>query len=335
MSSVLLAASGTSSPVATVGNVKKTTKVVSVSDLQVTATTESGTIQQSEKSPLLKLQLTNLNPAVGSWFILNVEYGKLKTSLHLELQFPETDKLSLATTGLQITRQIQGGMTVEKCDPINDAFFSMINADQKENRSYSEFCADRIVVRHQINGRQTAKEFVTGFLRDKVWGGEKITSIVKEAFFQDKYAISSKPEASVSATTPPPTQLEKLMSQDQPLPAMIGEKYQGQTLTVKDLGISIEDSPDKLIAGRWYAVDGQPNMYLSVVEPGMVDKTILNSHKKIVGNLDKVESNAISLLFAFRRDKFDTSFMVGTDHPRVDWSERALESSVDKTLAGS
>jgi hypothetical protein len=75
-------------------------------------------------------------------------------------------------------------------------------------------------------------------------------------------------------------------------------------------------------------------MYASVVEAGMVEKSILASHKKIVGALDKVETDAVVLLIAFKKDQFDASFMIGTDHPRVDWSERALETSVDKSKPG-
>lgn len=321
---LLLATSTPSGQVAVEG------KVPPVAKLQPEATTIAVIIPQPDSSPQLTLQLTNLNPKIGAWNLLAIDYGKVKTTLHLELQTAETDRLLLTEAGLQVSREQQGVTSTINCDPVNEEFLKRIMTDQKENLSYTEFCEGRVLVRHQTTGRQTAKEFVSGFLRDNIWGGEKITSIVKDTFFQDKYAISAKPEAILTAPSP----LLKAPNQDQPLSAKIDEKYVGQTLRVIELGIRVEGTPDKLSAGQWYPVDGQPDMFLSVIESGMVDKTILTSHQKIVGNLDSVESDSITLLFAFRRNKFDASFMIGTDHPRVDWSERALETSVDKKLAG-
>lgn len=312
--------------------VGKVTKVTSVIQLQPRAETNSITIPETEKSPQIKLKLINLNPNIGAWFVLAVESGKEKETLHLELQTADTDQLFLTESGLQISRELAGKSETINCEPFDSAFFSRIKNERKENYSYTEFCSDLLVIRHPISGRQTAKEFVTGFLRDKIWGGEKITTIVKETFFQDKYLLSGKPEANTNLPSPAP--LTNILDQNQPRSAMVDQKYSEQTLTVNDLGIRIENNPDKLTVGQWYPVEGQPDMHISVFEPGMADKSVLSSHKKIVGNLDKVESEAITLLIAFKLDKFDASFMMGTDHPRVDWSERALASSVDKSIAG-
>jgi hypothetical protein len=319
---------------------KKPKKISSVIDLQPGAKKDQLIIPASEKqedgktvkTPERLLELVNLNPLIGSWFVLTMQTGKEKKIFHIELQVPETDQLHLSQNGLKIIRA-DGAASVEiNCESFDDALTKQLLADQKNNFSYSEICNKRALVRHQITGRQTAKEFVSGFLRDNIWGGEQITTAVKETFFQDKFLLSAKPEKEDAASAAqPPVPAPKPEAAAGPLPGLIDESFRGNTLVISEFGIKLVGNPEKLKVGEWYEIEGQPGMFASVVEAGMVEKSILNSHKNIVGALDRIESDAIALLIAFRKDHFDAGFMIGTDHPRVDWSERALESQVDKS----
>lgn len=320
----------------------KPRKIASVVDLQPQAKKEHANIPAIEKqvgdktikTPELTLELINLNPAMGSWFVLSMGTGKEKKLFHLELQDPVTDQLQLSASGLIVLRADGYGSKEHPCEAIDDAFIKRLLADQKNNLSYSEICEKRAVVRHQISGRQTAKEFVSGFLRDNLWGGEQITTVVKETFFQDKFLLSAKPEKEAAAGTIQPLPAPKPESAAGPLAGRIDESFRGNTLIIHEFGIKLVGNPEKMTVGEWYEIEGQPGMYASVIEAGMVEKSILASHKTIVGPLDRVESDAIALMIAFRKDKFDAGFMIGTDHPRVDWSERALETSVDKSKPG-
>ena len=319
----------------------KPKKISSVIDLQPNAKRDQVNIPASEKQEDGKavktaehtLELVNLNPVIGSWFVLTIQTGKEKKSFHIELQVPETDQLQLSPTGLKIMRADGAGSVEVSCETFDDALMKRLVAERKNNLSYSEICEKRALVRHQITGRQTAKEFVSGFLRDNLWGGEQITTVVKETFFQDKFLLSAKPEKE-NATATPQTPAPKPEAPAGPLAGRIDEAFRGNTLVISEFGIKLVGNPEKLTVGEWYEIEGQPGMYASVIEAGMVEKSILNSHKNIVGALDRIETDAIALMIAFRKNQFDAGFMIGTDHPRVDWSERALESQVDKSKPG-
>jgi len=66
----------------------------------------------------------------------------------------------------------------------------------------------------------------------------------------------------------------------------------------------------------------------------LIDPAILQRHAKLVNNLDGLEASALSYLIAFDLDQFDLGFALGTDHPRVGWSDRVPEQSRDPKLAG-
>ena len=54
----------------------------------------------------------------------------------------------------------------------------------------------------------------------------------------------------------------------------------------------------------------------------------------MVNPLDEVELGALVYMVAFDLGVFDLGFAIGTDHPRVAWSERAQEAVRDPTLPG-
>ena len=73
--------------------------------------------------------------------------------------------------------------------------------------------------------------------------------------------------------------------------------------------------------GAWYAAEDNPGIYVSVIQPDALAPEILRSYTHIVKSLDSVESTALVYLVAFDLDRFDLGFAIGTEHPRVDWSE--------------
>jgi hypothetical protein len=50
--------------------------------------------------------------------------------------------------------------------------------------------------------------------------------------------------------------------------------------------------------------------------------------------LDAVEAAALDYMVAIDLSRFELEFALGTDHPRVGWSERVLESARDPKLPG-
>lgn len=61
---------------------------------------------------------------------------------------------------------------------------------------------------------------------------------------------------------------------------------------------------------------------------------MLESSPRLAGRLDEVEGEALTYLVAFDLSRFEVDFSVGTDHPRVGWSDRARPEMRDASMPG-
>jgi hypothetical protein len=86
--------------------------------------------------------------------------------------------------------------------------------------------------------------------------------------------------------------------------------------------------------GAWYSASGNPGVYVSLIEPQLIDKAILESHKAAVNPLDSVEASSLCYLVAFDLDHFDLAYALGTEHPSVEWSEHIQPGMKDPKLPG-
>lgn len=86
--------------------------------------------------------------------------------------------------------------------------------------------------------------------------------------------------------------------------------------------------------GAWYAAAQNPGIYVSVLLPSFIDPAILTSYKTLVNNLDNVEASALCYLIAFDLDQYELGYALGTEHPRVDWSDHVLAKVKDTALPG-
>jgi hypothetical protein len=86
--------------------------------------------------------------------------------------------------------------------------------------------------------------------------------------------------------------------------------------------------------GVWYQARGSPAVFVSLVTAGAAAPEILRSYPGTVSRLDAEELDALVYLVAFDLSELDLRFSRGTDHPRVNWSDRVLERMKDKTLPG-
>ena len=120
-----------------------------------------------------------------------------------------------------------------------------------------------------------------------------------------------------------------------PLPADLDPKYAGQFVTPTGLGLALETSNmADLRPGAWYSASENLGIYVSVIEPEMVDGAILKSHRATVNGLDAVEASALCYLVAFDLDRFDLAYALGTEHPAVDWSDHIQRGIKDPRLPG-
>ena len=120
-----------------------------------------------------------------------------------------------------------------------------------------------------------------------------------------------------------------------PFPAMIDPKYADRVITPSGLGIALENSGGPGVRpGAWYPASGNPGIYVSLIEPELIDRSILESYKTMVNTLDKVEAASLCYLVAFDLDRFDVGYALGTDYPGVEWSEHIQPGMKDAKLPG-
>lgn len=268
--------------------------------------------------------LINLNPAINAWYLLKVAWAGLpEASYHLENASPRTRKLTLEKehpSGLIIVESKDR----YSCDLFGSA--AVLENARASARIYEPLCDGRIYLRNPATGHRTNLEAATEFLRDHVWGAEKIISLghilLGDAHRETgEVATGGGPQASKPG--------------ESPLPASINSAYAGETLTSNNLGIDL-DSPQRngLSPGAWYPAAGNPGVYLSILRPNLISPTILASHEDRVNNLDSVEASSLCYLAAFDLDRFDLSYALGTEHPEVRWSEHIVPRMRDPALPG-
>jgi hypothetical protein len=157
---------------------------------------------------------------------------------------------------------------------------------------------------------------VAEFLRDHVWGGERLIEIVKETVERD---------AHLERSTARPSEGPVGAAGAGPSPASLDPAQEGLRPAPAGLGIDIElPAPGSLAFGRWYPAKIAPDVYVGIMQPGLVPASLLASHRDRVRPLDGVESEAIVYLAAFDLEPLRLGYELGTDHPRVGWSQRAL-----------
>ena len=272
--------------------------------------------------------LINLNPHINRWYLLQISRngGAEQLEYHLENPFPEHQPLGLdekSPDGLMLTAD----NTAHHC-PLWKSFpGGALDEARRSQQVYAPLCDGRLYLRNPAKGHRTAIEAVTDFLRDKLPGGETVVGFVRDTFFKDAYREQAR------LTAGPVSQVEASPA-NSPSPALIDPAYAGLRLVPEDLGIQLEAPTAGLLAGRWYAVKNNPGVFMSLVQPQAVDSRILQSYPRIVSGLDRLEADALVYLTAFDLARFDVGFALGTEHPRVDWSERILTQMKIAALPG-
>lgn len=279
-----------------------------------------------------RVTLVNLNPNVNSWFLLSVRYtdGRRNDRMHLENADAHGQAVTLSNTGKALALVFTGANgQASSCDILSKDFQGDVKKAREAHNAFAPICDGRIYLRSKIDGRKTTKEWVVEFLRENVWGGETITSFVKEKFFKDKFLISADAENGSDAA------VRHKNDASGPRNAQIDAKYESQALDPAQLSISVKKEDDnKMLVGRWYENPVNRGVFVSAIIPDKIDAGILKSYPTIISKLDAVEASSVDYVVGFDMARFDIGFAVGTDHPQVDWSGRALSDVVDNSVPG-
>jgi hypothetical protein len=272
---------------------------------------ESRSIQIERKGKPATATLVNLNPAINAWFLLKLtpKEGGPERNYHLENGNPGARRILLDPA------YPSGIVVVEGKDRFSCDLFASDALERAKSSAlvYSPLCDGRIYLRNAVTGHRTNVEAGAEFLREHVWGAEKIIALGHILLGE------ANRETGTAGTGAAPHE----NSADAPLAAAIDPKYSDRTLLSANLGIAL-DRPVRagLIAGAWYPASGNPGVYASIVEPNLIDAAILQSYRASVNALDRVEASALCYLVAFDLNHFQLGFTVGTNHPGVGWSHQ-------------
>jgi hypothetical protein len=274
--------------------------------------------------------LINLNPVINAWYLLRLNWlGGREENYHLENARPRTQRLLLDSN------DPDGLIMVEKENKYTCSLWGAISSHsltgaKGPGTAYVPLCGGRLYLRNRVKGHRTNIERVTDVLRDEVPGGEKILGFVRDTFF--KYLYEQKAEEKIESKHVDGLPRE---TENGPAPALLDPKKTNRSVRPNDLGIEVQESSSNgMVLGSWYAVRENPGIYVSVIVPDGIAPEILHSFTKVVSGLDSVEAGGLAYLVAFDLDEFSLKYALGTDHPRVGWSDHILSQMMDKSLPG-
>ena len=272
--------------------------------------------------------LIDLNPRIGTWYLLRLETpGGPSTTYHLEN--PSGGRLRLDPSyrsGIVIERVGSGSNERLLCALWPEGTATPL-ADARESRlAYAPLCGGLLYLRNPVLGHRTSKEHVVDLLRDHVWQGEEITVLVRDLFYRDAYLATSSLAA--TAVTRPAD------SPRGPVPPRVSPAAADRLLVPVDLEIGLGGGTDRVAVGRWYPAQDNPGIFVTTLRPDLVSPEVTLAQTGRVAELDPVESAALVYLVAFDLEQFDLGFRLGTDHPRVGWSDMVVPAVRDDTLTG-
>lgn len=274
-------------------------------ELQVARRSESVTVHDAAGRPG-SLTLTQLNPGVNAWLLLTLAPpgGQSTTSYHLENADPAHQQVALDTG-------VPGEVRITSADGSRRCALWPGNALLKASRAplaYAPLCEGRLYLRNAVRGNRSALEATTEFLRDHVWRGEQIVGFVRREFYRDAFIERGQP-----ASQPP---AEPVDPPSAPPAARLRQGGAAPLVVPASLAIDIGARARGFALGHWAAAAGLDGVFVSVVQPGAVSTA---------AQLDAVESEALSYLVAFDLGGLDLGFALGTEHPRLGWSDRVPE----------
>jgi hypothetical protein len=272
--------------------------------------------------------LVDLNPQANSWFLLTLhsEDDGQTLSYHLQNPLPRSQTLALIQGHPYGIRLVLAGHASD-CLLWQDQSATLLQQAQHTDLPYAPLCGNRLYLRNKVAGTYTHLERVTNFLRDDVWGGEKIIGFVKQQFYKDAFI-----EKAVSAAGGAPT--VPAAPRDAPRPPEVDPAFAAVAMTPENLGIAVDHGSGALRMGQWVPVRGAAGIFLSVIQPKAVGVPAGVGRKAAVNALDSIEAGAVDYLVALDLSKFDLGFALGTNQPRVGWSARVLTSIRDSQLPG-
>lgn len=294
------------------------------------------------------VKLINLNPRVGAWYILETRFGGRTRTFHLEVPiqgglFARRPGLSLYSDGLEVRTtltvrhfplwvfapQVADAGVAPRVLPSpsvvpgklasSPALNDVLLGAEKQQSAYSLLCDNLVLLRNQRPGSATEVELATDLFR-RTRMGEWLVEKAKP------YLIRRADTASFSTGQTG----SGVAVQDAAFPqsAKVDAAKAQLSKPPETLGIAMLTSSGALQCGQWYPAALNESVYVSAMLPEAVDEALLSTYTDRVDPLDSTwkgaaEKNSLVYLLAFDLGANTLGFSVGTDHPSVEWSERA------------
>lgn len=274
-------------------------------------------------------ELIELDPRINAWFLLTLDGGEPggPRTYHLENPRPGSQTLVLSERFPQGLALRANGQEL-RCDLWGAAPMTGLDRARRSALPYAPLCEGRLYLRNVVAGTYTQIERTTNFLRDYVWGGDQIVTFVREQLFQDAYLEKGTRRGGSDPA------LADAQAVDAPRPAPLNPAFAGHSIAPEHLAIDLGAVGRELQPGRWYPAQGVAAVFVSLMQPEALPVELLGADRGFVNRLDAVESSALDYLVAFDLNAFELGFALGTDHPRVGWSERTLPRMRDGRIPG-
>jgi len=305
-------------------------KSISILDIQPDKEQTSYLIAENG-APTGKVSLINLNPSVNSWYLLKIQWyhNNSEQIFHLENIFPDLQNLTLQEKNpwhLVIITKKQHYL----CKLWSNTAAIELEEAMGSGKTFAPLCNDSIYLRNKTDGYKTTLEWGVDFVRDYFPGGDRITTLVKNILYKDAY--KEIPEETVQAD--PGTGKHLPEPAGAPASPLLNPEFTDIYLKPSGLGLDLLLSKEeRLLVGHWYQVKDQPGVYISILQPNMIAETFIKEPSRLKP-VDDIEQTALVYMIAFDIEKFSLRFSLGTDHPRVNWSDRALDQVRDSSLPG-
>ncbi len=283
--------------------------------------------------------LTNLNPLVGAWYVLEYAVGGKKQAFHLEV-FPvaanqhEKPRLALYADGLAVvlkketqyfplwpeqgkeagqaasdyeTKRLNGAPV------LSDVFRTMTAA----RTPVGLLCNHMVLVRQQRPGSTSRIELATDLLRETRVGDWLVEAL--------KPMLIRPPEAAESQASIGKLPVES--NPESPVDALVAPTFAKLAHKPKLLNIETEAGDQNMSYGHWYKALRHAGIYVSVLAPSAIDPAILASYTDRVSPMgapgtSSQEAGSVVYMLAVNMDRYGFGYAVGADHPNVDWSSR-------------
>jgi hypothetical protein len=309
---------------------------INVLDIQPYLAKQTLTNQRGDE-----ISLSNVNPNVGAWYVLDVNIQGQRVTLHLDVPAINGDVtlrplLSLYRDGLMLSMPGQppklfplwpneGADVVLAADvagakpelPPTPALADLLRPDYKWKSPYTAICEGSLLVRTQKGGSSTKMEMATDMLR---------TTRVGDWFVaQAKPYLIQEPEVAedMQGTDTSGHPAGAMAPKD----ALIDPSQVNHYSPSANMGFPADVPQNRYYFGKWYKAVDRSGVFVSLMKAGVIDKKILDTYKNRVGSIGihdrkKREAEALVYLVALDLDEFRFGFTMGADHPKVEWSDR-------------